>query len=269
MVSINKNMVVNKSNKMMINTLVIILNHNTADLTSNLFNSLYPYEKNDYETFILDNGSGLQELTNLEELILNKNRIIKINENLLFGGGLNYAFEIIKENKKYNSLLFLNSDLIVHPYKFVPSLYYCLNTFNLDIISPCIIQPTFHQNYWKQMHNWGSPEVRPVKWVDLQSPMFSRSFMENKAFIPNELRFGWGIDILFGVLTNKIGVLDTVPALHLDSQTVKRRGGIDKVIANYWENADKNMHEYFYNHYQNYFYEMREYGKNYSNESEI
>ena len=132
-----------------------------------------------------------------------------------------------------------------------------------DIISPCILQPSVQQNNWKQMLNWGYSIPRTVSWIDLQAPMFTKRFIEEKMFIPYELRYGWGIDILVGILANKIGVVDYLPIVHLDSQTVKRFQHTDDTIKNYWQEADKLMHEYFSYNYPIQFEELREYGRNY------
>lgn len=243
-------------------TLVLILNHNTSDLTSNLFNSLYPFEKNDYEIFVLDNGSDSYELNNLKNLLINNKKIINLSTNELFGGGLFYAFEMMRINSIiYDSLLFLNSDLIVHPYNFVKTLRFNLQNEDLEIISPCILQPFPIQNNWKQMHCWNNDKVRRVDWIDLQAPMFSEIFVMNKAIVPEKLKYGWGLDILYGMLTDKIGVLDSVPAIHLDSQTVRRCSN-DPIISDYWSVAEKNMYEYFQSNYSQ-FLEFRNYGKNY------
>jgi len=244
-------------------TLVLILNHNTANLSSNLFNSLYPFEDDIYETFVLDNGSDEDELNVLSSLLINKQRIIKTNSNLLFGGGLNYAFEIIQNNsEKFDSLLFLNSDLIIHPYNFVKALKHYLEIEELDIISPCVLQPSVNQNFWKQMHCWNSPNIRKVKWVDLQAPMFSREFITHKAIVPEKLKYGWGLDLLYGMLTDKIGIADFIPVIHLDSQTVKRCCH-EPIISDYWVNAEINMREFFKVYNYNKFLELREYGKQY------
>jgi len=244
-------------------TLVLILNYNTPELTTNLFNQLISFEKDDYDLFVLDNGST--RFPNIDD-----SRIIKLDRNYFFGGGLNKAFSIMLNNEdKYDSLLFLNSDIICHGYNFVRTLRQALinkefsEYDNTRIVSPCIIQPENQQNHWKQMHNWGSPIIRPVRWVDFQAPMFHQNFIQEVKQFPDELNYGWGSDILTGMICEdldyKIKVLDYVPIVHLNSKTIE----INK-MNDYCQIAERNMFKYFQDKDQmEKFNELRYYGENY------
>lgn len=247
-------------------TLVFILNYNTAELTNNLYQSLIPYEREDYELFILDNGS-----TENLPFTIPQDRIVKLGKNYFYGGGLNRAFYLyLNSLDRYDSLLLCNSDLILHGYNFVKTLraeiigdeYPEYQTTKL--ISPCILQPGSEQNAWKQMHCHNSPIARKVDWIDFQCPMFSDDLIKNIKEFPDELEYGWGTDILTGIICKNLNydikVLDFVPVIHLNSQTIR----INK-MDDYCKIADEKMFRYFESDKikKEWFYKLRDYGKNY------
>jgi len=246
-------------------TLVLILNYNTSELTTNLFDQLIPFERNDYHLFVLDNGST-ESIQSIDQ-----SRIIFLEKNLFFGGGLNKAFDLILQNDKtYDSLLFLNSDLIVHGYNFVKELRNIIISEefpeynNTKIVSPCILQPEMIQNNWRQMHCHSKIFSRTVKWIDFQAPMFHIDFIRDVKRFPDELNYGWGLDLLAGMICSdldyKISVLDYVPAIHLNSQTIKKNS-----MNDYCSKAERNMFDYFQKHDQlNLFHEYRNWAISYS-----
>lgn len=220
-------------------TLVIILHHNTPEITLPLFDSLRKYERNDYVTYILDNGSDTDKSFHFD-------KCIKLPTNIYFGGGLNYAFKILLNNNDFDSLLFMNSDLIIHPYNFVSTIREYLGMYK--IISPSIIEPNYSQCHWKQMHQYQSQNIRNVKWIDFQCPMFSKEFIQHIDQFDNELRYGWGNDVYSGIICEeqnwKIGVLDTVTAIHLNGYTTNKFKQTNE-ISGYNRNAETNMFAYF------------------------
>lgn len=239
-------------------TLVCILNYNTPEITTKLYKSLKSYQRSDYDLFIIDNGSDP------DKEIINKGDLINLNTNLRFGGALNYAFDIIQRNEQYDSLLFMNSDLIVTPEYFVKSLRDILITEGLKIVSPSIIQLE-GQCHWRQMHQWHSNGLRFVKWVDFQCPMFSRKFIETINQYDSILNYGWGNDVYSGMICEDnswcIGVCDSITAIHLDGYTTKKY----KHLEDYNKIAEQNMFQYFSNNkLMNKFFEYRYYAENYS-----
>ncbi len=112
-------------------TLAVILHYNTPQYTDVLYEMLEPERREgNYDLVVIDNGSDPGKES--------KYSTYRSNENIFFGGGLNAAMELTLESKDYDSLLFLNSDLIVGG-NFVRALRTELTTF--DVVSPCIIQP--------------------------------------------------------------------------------------------------------------------------------
>ena len=221
-------------------TLVTILHYNTVDLTDNLYESLLEGKDDSYDIIVLDNGS--------EDGKVSKYTTHQLEDNVFFGGGLNVAFDYILQNEEYDSLLFMNSDLVIHGKNFVQTLYHELLERDLKIISPCILEVNKQQTYWKPMRPWNSGRTRIVPWVDFQCPMFDRSFIEEVKQFDQKLIYGWGQDVLSGLICKnknwQIGVCDFAPCIHLVSQTIKANASNPK-ISDYNKLAEKYMFEYF------------------------
>ncbi len=156
---------------------------------------------------------------------------------------------MVLENPAYDSLLFLNSDLQLHGRDFVRTLRGSLFAHgDLAILSPAVIQPGEAQSPWRMMHNWYATDVRFVEWVDFQCPLFRRRFIEDVRTFDAELIYGWGQDLLSGMLCRekgyRIGVLDRVAVVHAGSYTVDREapGYRDRAMAGmvrYFERVDR------------------------------
>lgn len=251
-------------------TLAVILHHNTPQYTDVLYELLEPEQSSgNYDLCVIDNGSDKNKES--------KYTTYKLYENSFFGGGLNAAMSLVLNDNEYDSLLFLNSDLIVGK-NFIKTLRYISRLGTLlqgpDILSPCIIQPEKIQNNWKQMLCWSTSVTRPVKWIDLQSPFISRRFIEHLDNIktseniidPLFLR-GWGIDIWFGIIAEKkqwrTEVCDYTPTIHLGSMTLKALGNTNE----YCRLAEQGMYEFFQkNNLMKEFTDMRYWGENYKYE---
>ena len=226
-------------------TLAVILHWNTTQYTDQLYEMLKPYERDDYDLVVLDNGSDGGKVSKYTGL--------STGQNVYFGGSMNLVMDMVLEDEKYDSLMWMNNDLIVHGHGFVREQRKLLGEF--DITSPCIIQPEQTQNHWTQMLCWGKREPREVKWIDLQCPLISRHFIENlkeeahgENCIDDSLIWGWGIDIWFGIVAERLGwktcVCDFIPAVHMGSATVKSH--LDHpVVGSYWHNAEVGQAEFF------------------------
>lgn len=223
-------------------TAAFILNHNLPDYTDMLYDSLVPYKRQDYDLFVIDNGSSVEGKS--------KHTSFELGENVYFGGGFNAAMQYTLENKQYDSMLFLNNDLTIHPYNFVKVLRDEMYA-GYDIVSPSFynIEPN-QQCFWKTMHSYSSANTRPVPFIDFQCPLISRRLLEEVKEIHQSLIMGWGVDFLFALTANdkgwKLGVMDRCCVLHHNSLTVKRGvAGIN--IQQYCQRAEMGQYEYFYN----------------------
>jgi hypothetical protein len=220
-------------------SLVAILHYNTPHFTDDLYEMLKPYEREDYDLVVIDNGSDVGRES--------KYTTFRIAENVYYGGGLDVTMNYFIEHTEYDSMILLNSDLIIHGYNFVRGLRKELFAEeDLVGVSGCVFQPEKGQCHWKMNHNWGSDTLRYVPWVDYQCILLKRKFVEHvKAF---GSKFGWVQDAMTGIICQdkgwKIGVCDWLPVIHFGNGSVKANS--DKpIISQYNQLAEQEMIQYF------------------------
>jgi GT2 family glycosyltransferase len=163
---------------------------------------------------------------------------------MFYGGGLDMIFQMFIENKSYDSLAILNSDVVVHGQNFFKTLRQQLFSDNsLMVISPCVIQPGEAQSFWKQMHCWNSPTLRYVPFIDYNAPFMKREFVEKVGVFGS--KYGWVQDLVTGMICQdnswKIAVCDWVPIVHIGNGTVKET----PKLSNYNLLAQQEMDGYF------------------------
>ncbi len=257
-------------------TLAIILNHNLPEYTNWLYQSLWPYREDIYDLLVMDNGSLPEYLPERVD--------IRFETNLFFGGALNEAFRMVLSDSQYDSLLFLNNDLEVTPEIFVRLLRNELLGNDFALVSPCVAgrpQP------WRQMQNWGAKEIREVKWIDLQAPLFHRKIIESIGQFDKALYYGWGQELVcFDKCMEmgwKTGVCDFVSILHVGKQTLlqnrlfekdNENGSEVKVpisLADSHASAMAEYRQYFMDHPLKHgdFEDLRNYGETYVFESSL
>jgi hypothetical protein len=208
-------------------------------ITDSLWENLKPYERDDYDLILIDNGS--------EQEGKSKYTTHETGQNTYFGGALNIALQFFLESDKYDSLLSLNNDLILQGPNFVKTLKKEMSEGGYKIISPSVLQVN-SQCKWKYMHCWNSSNTREVKWVDFQAPLLHRDLIEEIKQFPEELVYGWGQDVLSGIICEekkwKVGVVDKCPLIHHSAQTYKE-GASDLDLTTYCRNAEIGMFNYF------------------------
>ena len=221
-------------------TLVIILNHNGKSYTDQLYESLNPHKKNIYDLLVMDNGSTIESEKS-------PYTTLATDQNCYYGGALNLAYEMFLEHD-YDSLLFMNNDIILHGYNFVEHLRKVMFQEDFAVVSPSVLQPEVTQCYWSQMHNWSAPKTREVKWVDFMCPLIRRDVIQEIKQYHSDLIYGWGQDVYTGLICAeknwKIGVTDTAPVIHLSSQTFKD-GRSDLTMSDYSRKAAEGMYTFF------------------------
>lgn len=220
-------------------SLVAILHYNSIQYTDTLYEILKPYESDIYDLEVIDNGSDLDKTS--------KYTTLRLDENLYYGGGLDVTMQYFLENMQYDSMLLLNSDLIVHGYNFVQALREELfATDELVGVSACVMQPEKSQCHWKQNHNWNSKHIRYVPWVDFQCILLKRKFVEEVRSFNS--KFGWVQDVMTGIICKnnnwKIGVCDWIPVIHFGNGSVKDNSS-NPIISKYNQLAEQEMVEYF------------------------
>ena len=222
-------------------TLAVIYNHNLPQMTDKLWEELKPYERDDYDLILIDNGSrkeGKSKYTTHET-----------GQNTYFGGALNIALDFFTSSDKYDSLLSLNNDLVLQGKNFVKTLreeMFYKDSLTYKIISPSVLQVE-NQCKWKYMHCWNSDKIRQVKWVDFQAPLIHKDFIRVYPQFHDELIYGWGQDVLSGILCEKqgwkVGVVDRCPLIHHSAHTYKS-GVSDLDLQTYCQNAEQSMFGY-------------------------
>tara|TARA_Y100001963_G_C6787507_1_gene453663 strand:+ start:545 stop:1282 length:738 start_codon:yes stop_codon:yes gene_type:complete len=222
-------------------TLAVIYNHNLPFMTDDLWENLEPYKRDDYDMILIDNGSspkGKSKYTTHET-----------GQNTYFGGALNIAMQYFLDSKEYDSLLSLNNDLILQGPNFIKTLREEMFKGDYKIISPSVLQ-IHNQCKWKYMHCWNSGGTRDVKWVDFQAPLLHKDLVEKIKQFPDELIYGWGQDVLSGIICEqegwKVGVVDKCPLIHHSAKTYKE-GKSNLDLTTYCRNAEMGMFNYFKN----------------------
>jgi hypothetical protein len=237
--------------------LIVTLNHNLPDLTDNLINQLSKdplFSK--CELMVVDNGSKEN---------LAKSTTHRLEENIFFGGGFNVVLDYFLTTD-HDYLYFLNNDLIFHGYDFLSRSLKESKESNAAVYSPSVINASIDQCHWKQMLNWGIG-LRETKWVDFQCPLLRRDLLQIIKKYPDDLIYGWGLDLYTGCITEKNNlktiVSDNNTICHLNSQTFKQNK-INIGVQEFCSNAEYNMNKYFQlsEYYQSYM-ELRNYGENY------
>ena len=196
-------------------TAVFILNHNLPEETDALYSSLAQHQGEGYDLFVLDNGSN--------EGGSAKNTTHHLKENIFWGGALNWAFRFIIENRDYDSLLFLNNDLSLNPSGFVSGLRKELFSGGYQLVSPSLAgvsQP------WPQMQCWYKGLTRPVKWIDMQAPLFHRMLIEKIGQFDASLNYGWGQELVCARVCEanawSTGVADHICVEHQGKTTLRK-----------------------------------------------
>jgi hypothetical protein len=222
--------------------LIATMNVNQPALTNNLVEQIRKDTSIDMEIMVLENGATERSKysTHISE------------KNYFFGGGLNLIFNYYLNETQHDWLFVLNNDLIIHGEHFVSAMIQEAIDNDVCQLSPAIINASVEQCFWRQMHNWMSGKTRLVEWIDFQAPLLRRDICEIVKEYPMELIYGWGNDILTGMIAHenklKVGVTDRVCITHLNSQTINK-GVVDlegnpMTNSEYCRRAEGGMMEY-------------------------
>lgn len=222
-------------------TLVLILNHNLPEYTNFLYYELKRHQTDSHDILVFDNASTPEGQPDVVHL--------QTEENCYFGGAMNLAFDFMLESEEYDSLLFLSNDIILHGYNFVETLRKEMFENDYTILSPSVLQVRLEPDMWKQMHNYGTQNVRQVPWVDFMSPLIHRRLIEEVKQFDLSMMYGWGLDIYSGIVCEekdwKIGVVDYLSLVHLVAKTTKE-GKSNITTEQYCQLAQAGMDKFFY-----------------------
>jgi hypothetical protein len=238
--------------------LIATLNHNLPNWTDNLVNQL----KRDSlfskcELMVVDNGSTEP---------LAKSTTHRLDENIFFGGGFNVVLDYFLNNTEHDFLYFLNNDLVFHGPSFLSTSLKEAKESNASVYSPTIINASIDQCHWKQMWNWGKG-VREIKWVDFQAPLLRRDILEKINQYPQELMYGWGLDLYTGCVGEdenlKTVISDNNTITHMNSLTFKENK-INIGVNEFCQKAEVNMYSFFtQSEFKEKYFNLRKYGESY------
>lgn len=210
--------------------LIATMNVNQPELTNNLIDQVRKDTSVDMEIMVLENGATDRSKysTHISE------------KNYFFGGGLNLIFDYYLNETQHDWLFVLNNDLIIHGENFVSTMIQEAEQNDVCQLSPAIVNASIDQCFWRQMHNWMSGKTRLVEWIDFQAPLLRRDICTIVKEFPLELIYGWGNDILTGMIAHehnlKVGVTDRVCITHLNSQTINK--GVTDLDGNLLTNSE-------------------------------
>ena len=196
--------------------LVATMNVNQPELTNNLVEQVSKNTEVEHEIMVLENGATEPSSYSTHTT----------EQNCFFGGGLNLIFDYYLNQTDHDWLMVLNNDLIIHGDNFLSIMLSEAEENDVCQLSPAIINASIPQCYWKQMHMWMSGGTRLVEWIDFQAPMLRRDICDLIKVYPSELLYGWGNDVLTGMIAKqqdlKTGVTDKCCIAHLNSQTLNK-----------------------------------------------
>lgn len=242
--------------------LISTLNHNLPELTDNLIDQVKRDFDPSWEIMVVDNGSKEEKA---------KSTTHTLEENAFFGGGFNLILDYFLNETNHEFLAVLNNDLIFHGHGFIKRAIDAMTKYGLQVYSPAVINASIEQCKWKQMWNWGTGDVRAVKWIDFQCPFLHREICKIIKEYPQQLIYGWGLDFYTGIIASqnemRIGVDDFYTLCHLNSQTFKQNK-INIGINEFCRNAQSNMEVYFDRHYKDEFRDLWTYAENYNRYNE-
>lgn len=250
-----------------VTVLIATMNVNQPDLTNNLVDQVSKDTRYYTEIMVLENGATEKS----------KYSTHATDKNYFFGGGLNLIFDYFLNETTHDYLFVLNNDLIIHGENFVSTMVDDACRFNLAQLSPAVVNSSIAQCHWKQMHNWMTGTVRIVKWIDFQAPLLRRDICEKIGQYPQELLYGWGNDILTGMIGSEYtnftcGVSDRACITHLNSQTINKGiidlDGNEITSKEYCRRAEQGMVQYMSQDVNrwNKFIEFRQYAETYNND---
>lgn len=240
--------------------LVSTLNHNLPGMTDNIVNQIRQSVFTDYELFVVDNGSDQENISQFTSL--------RLEANSFYGGGCNVILDHFLRNTSHDYLLILNNDLIFHGYNFLGKLLNHARDGDFALLSPSVINASFFQCAWRQMHWWGADTIREVKWIDFQCPLLRRDICEAIRTFPQELYLGWGVDFYAGLVSDELnlrsGVCDDITIAHLNSQTLAQNKVKNLTMKDFNKSAHSRMTGYFAgSRFNNKYLEFRKYAESY------
>ena len=162
---------------------ILLINWNGLDDTLLCLETLYACEANNFEIFLVDNGSEIAP----EKIItarFPKVHYIASELNLGFAAGNNLAIETILE-RNFTYLLFLNNDTLVSP-GFLGPLYQALeDNPQLNAVQPCIFFKNNPHQIWSAGGKWNkwTGDAETITNIPRQNSLIQRDWLTGCAMM--------------------------------------------------------------------------------------
>ena len=200
----------------------ILLNYNLGKMTDSVYEELKPYIDEDIDIVVWDVSDKHNEVSKYVTHFPNDN---------YYGDNFKEALE---ENmthvKKYDWFVLMSNDVYAFPKKnWLRELADSANEAEAHIVTPAFNEDSSH---FEHMHKIPDSQFHFVNWVDFPCPMIHRRLIEPvlKEWT-NMLKYGWGIDSLFGIYCYDkeipIIVNDKIVIKHYREKTFKEE--VDKL----------------------------------------
>ena len=192
------------------------MNYNLGRMTDKLFEELHLCIDSDTNVIVLDASDKLSGLS----IFANK-RI----EDDYYGENFRKELEIQVAKNEYDWYIMMSNDIYNLPkMNWIRNLTDLANRQNAVIVTPHINKEgTSHRVMHRHNDVYG---FRYVNWIDFQTPIIHHSIMkEALKKWDNTLKYGWGIDSLFGIECYNRGlniiISDEIGVCHYDKKTFK------------------------------------------------
>ncbi|MBL8030452.1 MAG: hypothetical protein JNN11_04360 [Candidatus Doudnabacteria bacterium] len=209
------------------NVAILLLNFNLPEMTDKLAEQIERNIKFPHKLFLLDNGSEVSKRAKHATHILEKN--------IGMNGGVQYLWDLVKDDKSFDGYWFLCNDIILdegRDYLNEMSVLFEKLSQKYNVGS---VTTSYHFEGKEQavpvfMKKRVGGTFRPIVWIEWNAILYSREFMQK--FFPQ----GFGLKTKHAfqdVVSNYVGwkngygsfVMDSLPILHLENQTFLKHGG--------------------------------------------
>lgn len=218
---------IQENQKQITKVAILLLNFNLPEMTDKLVEQIKKNIKFSHQLFLLDNGSEPDKRSKYATHILEKN--------IGMNGGIQYLWDLVKEDAQFDGYWFLCNDIILDEgrdyLQEMAGLFSELSEkFQVGSLTPSYHFEGKEKAVPQYMKKVPGGTYRPIVWIEWNAILYSREFM--KKFFPT----GFGLKTKHAfqdVVSNYIGwkngfasfVMDNLSIMHLENQTFLTHGG--------------------------------------------
>lgn len=218
---------IQENQKQITKVAILLLNFNLPEMTDKLVDQIQKNIKFPNQLFLLDNGSEPDKRSKYATHILEKN--------IGMNGGIQYLWDLVKDDAQFNGYWFLCNDIILDEGRDYLQEMAGLFSELSEKYQVGSITPSYHFEGKEKavpqfMKKIPGGTHRPIVWIEWNAILYSREFMQK--FFPS----GFGLKTKHAfqdVVSNYIGwkhgfasfVMDNLSIMHLENQTFLKHGG--------------------------------------------